>query len=672
MAASGQPYNISTLVGGVPRAVAAASNAATGQPQRVAVDSSGNLYFTSLHCVYRMRPGGALTLVAGNGRAGFGGDGGPAAQAQLNTPRGLALDGSGNLYVADSGNHRIRKVAPDGTITTVAGSTIAGYYGDGGAAIAGLLRLPSGVAVDGSGNLYIADTGNHVIREVTPDGTISTLTGIGGAGFAGDTGPPSGGVIANPEDVAVDGSGNLYIADTGNLCVRKIASDVISTVAGRGTDTSDGVQATTAALNGPFALAVDSAGNFYVAEWGSSRIRKVDTKGVITTVAGTGTAGFGGDGGPAAKAQLSTPAGLALDSAGNLYIADFGNNRIRQVSSSGNIATVAGNGNFWYSGDGGAATSAQLNGPTGIAVDAGGNVYFADTLNHRVRKMSPDGTITTVAGTGTGGFGGDGGAAGAAQLNQPFGLALAAAGNLYIADMQNHRVRQVRPAGSITTAAGSATPGFGGDGGAPSSAQLNYPTGVAVDTAGNLYIAEHGNQRVRVVSNGVITTLAGNGLGTYAGDGGAAAQASLNGPTGVAVDGSGNVFIADTGNNVIRMVSPDRYIITVAGTGVLGYSGEGGPAASAQLVAPTAVVRDASGNLYITADSRILIAPVGGSIATIAGNGKPGYTGDGGPATDALVNAPRGLAVDAFGNVYVADTLNNAIRLLQPAATPGP
>ena len=616
MAASGQPYNISTLVGGVPRAVAAASNAATGQPQRVAVDSSGNLYFTSLHCGYRMRPGGARTLVAGNGRAGFGGDGGPAAQAQLNTPRGLALDGSGNLYVADSGNHRIRKVAPDGTITTVAGSTIAGYYGDGGAAIAGLLRLPSGVAVDGSGNLYIADTGNHVIREVTPDGTISTLTGIGGAGFAGDTGPPSGGVIANPEDVAVDGSGNLYIADTGNLCVRKIASDVISTVAGRGTDTSDGVQATTAALNGPFALAVDSAGNFYVAEWGSSRIRKVDTKGVITTVAGTGTAGFGGDGGPAAKAQLSTPAGLALDSAGNLYIADFGNNRIRQVSSSGNIATVAGNGNFWYSGDGGAATSAQLNGPTGIAVDAGGNVYFADTLNHRVR--------------------------------------------------------QVRPDGSITTAAGSATPGFGGDGGAPSSAQLNYPTGVAVDTAGNLYIAEHGNQRVRVVSNGVITTLAGNGLGTYAGDGGAAAQASLNGPTGVAVDGSGNVFIADTGNNVIRMVSPDRYIITVAGTGVLGYSGEGGPAASAQLVAPTAVVRDASGNLYITADSRILIAPVGGSIATIAGNGKPGYTGDGGPATDALVNAPRGLAVDAFGNVYVADTLNNAIRLLQPAATPGP
>ena len=672
MAASGQPYNISTLVGGVPRAVAAASNAATGQPQRVAVDSSGNLYFTSLHCVYRMRPGGALTLVAGNGRAGFGGDGGPAAQAQLNTPRGLALDGSGNLYVADSGNHRIRKVAPDGTITTVAGSTIAGYYGDGGAAIAGLLRLPSGVAVDGSGNLYIADTGNHVIREVTPDGTISTLTGIGGAGFAGDTGPPSGGVIANPEDVAVDGSGNLYIADTGNLCVRKIASDVISTVAGRGTDTSDGVQATTAALNGPFALAVDSAGNFYVAEWGSSRIRKVDTKGVITTVAGTGTAGFGGDGGPAAKAQLSTPAGLALDSAGNLYIADFGNNRIRQVSSSGNIATVAGNGNFWYSGDGGAATSAQLNGPTGIAVDAGGNVYFADTLNHRVRKMSPDGTITTVAGTGTGGFGGDGGAAGAAQLNHPFGLALDAAGNLYIADMQNHRVRQVRPDGSITTAAGSATPGFGGDGGAPSSAQLNYPTGVAVDTAGNLYIAEHGNQRVRVVSNGVITTLAGNGLGTYAGDGGAAAQASLNGPTGVAVDGSGNVFIADTGNNVIRMVSPDRYIITVAGTGVLGYSGEGGPASSAQLVAPTAVVRDASGNLYITADSRILIAPVGGSIATIAGNGKPGYTGDGGPATDALVNAPRGLAVDAFGNVYVADTLNNAIRLLQPAATPGP
>ena len=304
-------------------------------------------------------------------------------------------------------------------------------------------------------------------------------------------------------------------------------------------------------------MAPDGSGNLYIADRSNHRIRKVDSAGNITTVAGTGTAGFGGDGGAAVAAQLNSPTGVAPDGSGNLYIADTDNRRIRKVDSAGNITTVAGDGTTGFGGDGGAAVAAQLNSPIGVAPDGSGNLYIADQNNDRIRKVDSAGNITTVAGDGTTGFGGDGGAAVAAQLNLPHSVAVDGAGNLYIADWGNHRIRKVDSAGVITTVAGSGTAGFGGDGGAAVAARLSLPTGVAVDGSGNLYIADWGNHRIRKVNSaGVITTVVGDGTAGFGGDGGAAAAAQLNSPRGVAPAGSGNLYIADTGNNRIRKLTP--------------------------------------------------------------------------------------------------------------------
>ena len=285
----------------------------------------------------------------------------------------------------------------------------------------------------------------------------------------------------------------------------------------------------------------------------------------ITTIAGNGTKGFSGDGGPATSAELAAPEGMAMDAAGNLYFVDVQNFRVRKISSSGTISTVAGTGTRGSSGDGGPATSAAMV-PFSVAVDSAGNLYITDIA--RIRKVTPSGTISTVAGTGRGGFSGDGGPATSAQIFAPEGVAVDTAGNIYIADTDNHRIRKVTPAGTITTVAGNGTKGFSGDGGPATGASLNDPTRVTVDAQGNLYIADEQNNRVRkVTAAGVISTLAGTGIGGYSGDGGPATSAMLFTPYDVAVDAAGNVYIADSQNNRIREVTPDGKINTVAGNG---------------------------------------------------------------------------------------------------------
>ena len=329
---------------------------------------------------------------------------------------------------------------------------------------------------------------------------IETVAGDGTAGYGVDGGAAMATQLAWPRGVAVDGSGNLYIADTSNGRIRKVdSSGVITTVAGGGYGV-DGGPATAAQLDRPYGVAVDGAGNLYIADTFNHRIRKVDAAGVITTVAGIGTNGFGGDGGAAVAAQLNQPSGVAVDGSGNLYIADYRNHRIRKVDSSGDISTVAGNGTKGHSGDGGAAVAAQLGFPWGVAVDVSGNLYIADSTNGRIRKVDAAGVISTVAGIGTHGYGGDGGAAVAAYLNNPWGVAVDVSGNLYIADTFNQRIRKVDSSGVITTVAGIGTNGFSGDGGAAVAAQLNRPQGVAVDGSGNLYIADTDNTRIRRVS----------------------------------------------------------------------------------------------------------------------------------------------------------------------------
>jgi trimeric autotransporter adhesin len=345
--------------------------------------------------------------------------------------------------------------------------------------------------------------------------------------------------------------------------------------------------------------------------------------GIITTVAGNGNPGFSGDGGPATAASLSEPSGVAVDASGNLFIADLRNNRVRKVSASGEITTVAGNGDAGFSGDGGPATAASLNQPTDVAVDASGNLFIADDYNQRIRKVSVDGIITTFAGNGASGFSGDGGPAASAAFYYPSAVAVDASGNLFISDTANCRIRKVSADGIISTVAGNGNYGFSGDGGPATSASLFSPGALAVDASGRLFISDVVNNRIREVStSGIITTVAGNGptcevaepCGGFSGDGGPATSASLNRPSGVALDSSGNLFIADYYNNLVRKVSASGIIITFAGTGRLGFSGDGGPATLATLRYPFEVAADAFGNLFIVDTDNERIRCVGGSI----------------------------------------------------------
>jgi uncharacterized protein (TIGR03437 family) len=637
-----------------------ALNAPLGRPLAgVALDAQGNVYVADPEnfIVERISPSGLLTIAAGNGNFGFSGEGGPAASASLYVPQGVAVDSAGNIYIADTENNRIRKVSA-GIITTVAGNGNAGFSGDGGPAINASLSYPIGVAVDSAGNLYIADSSNNRIRKVS-GGTITTVAGNGNARFSGDGGPATSASLFYPVGVAVDSAGNLYVAERQDNRIRKVSGGTITTVAGSG-DTGfsgDGGPATSASVDYPGGVAVDSTGNLYIADSGNGRIRKV-SGGIITTVAGNGGGGFSGDGGPATSASLG-PIGVAVDSDGNLYISDLGNSRVRKVSG-GTITTIAGGGAFRFSGDGGPATSALFNAPEGLTLDSAGNLYIADFANNRIRKVS-GGTITTIAGNGAFGFSGDGGPATSASLNEPFGAAVDSAGSLYIADDGNSRVRKVF-GGMITTVAGNGAPGFSGDGGLATSASLLGPQGVAIDPAGNLYIADAYNNRIRKVSGGTITTVAGNGVAGFAGDGGPATSAQLYYPSDVAVDSAGNLYIADNYNNRIRKVSGGT-ITTVAGNGASGFSGDGGPATAASLNGPSGVAVDTSGSLYIADTSNCRVRMVsGGTITTFAGNGIAGFLGDGGPPGGAELSYPVGVAIDSTGNVYISDQGNGRIR----------
>jgi trimeric autotransporter adhesin len=686
--AAAQPqYLVTTIAGGsVPPTPAPALSTVLTQPQRIAADGNGNLFFTATNAVYKMSSGGTLTLIAGTGRMGYSGDGGLAVQAQFNNPQGVAVDHSGNVYVADTGNSLIRVISPNGFVNLYAGNVFSGvpqvgWTGDGGPAIGAELDLPVGIAVDAAGDLYIADSANNAIREVTVNGTIQTIAGLGptAPGFSGDTTAAAGANLNGPLDVTVDSNNNVFIADTNNANVREITAStgIINTVAGSTAivsgavviafgSTGNGGSAILAELAGPAGVAVDSAGNLYIATYADNSIRVVNTKNIINAFAGNTGYGYAGDGGPALKSQLSSPQGICLDSSGNLYLADRWNNRIRKIAG-GTITTIAGNGQASFGGDGGPATSAQLSFPDGIAVDNAGNVYISDLLNNRVRMVTPTGAISTIAGNGNPGFGGDGGPATSAPLNQPAGLALDSSGNLYIADSNNSVIRKVTPQGIISTVAGTGgIEGFSGDGGAATKGTLMAPLGVAVDSSGNIYIADYyGWIRKVTASTGVISTIAGTGNNGYSGDGGPATSAQFYNPIGVAVDSAGNVYVADSGNGAVRMIA-NGIITTIAGNGILSYTGDGGPASLAQFSALSGVEVDAQGNVYVadTNNNVIRLFPLGGTVSTVAGNATQGYTGDGGPATAAELNNPRALAVSPSGNVYFADTGNNAVRLL--------
>ncbi|MBI4472136.1 MAG: SMP-30/gluconolactonase/LRE family protein [Acidobacteria bacterium] len=676
------PGRITTVAGGTTFLGdgSAATSAALASAGRIALDAAGNLYIADSYN-NRIRKvaakTGVITTVAGTGVFEFDGDGGPATTARLAEPNGVAVDLAGNLFIADTGNHRIRRVdAATGFITTFAGNGQDGFAGDGRPATEASFVSIGGMAFDRESNLFVADRANARVRKIdaTTQHVITTVAGTGQLGFSGDNGPAIQAQLDAPTDVAVDRRGNLFIADLSRIRRVDAATGIITTVAGRDADgySGDGGLATAATLNGAsngVGIRVDDAGNLIIADTGNNRIRKVDaTTQNITTIAGTGAPAFSGDNGPATDSGLTTPVGAIVDGAGNLLIADFGNSRIRKVDArTGIISTFAGSGPS--SGDGGPATEAYLDFPASVAVDRLDALFVGE--NYRVRRVDPGtGIIRTFVGTGQPGVGGDGGPATQAPLNEHLDIAVDAGGNLYVVDAHIHQVRKI-DAGSavITTVAGvDREPGSSGDGGLASAAKLNYPAGVAVDASGNIYISDSENHRIRRVDavTRVITTFAGNGVAGFSGDGGVATNASLQHPQGIAVDSEGNLFIADMINRRIRRVDAlSRSITTVAGTGLIDSSGDGGLAKNAGLVRPTGVALDRSGNLFIADYYKVRrVNLASGIITTVAGTGGYDFNGDNGPATQAQAGAVR-LAVDSAGNLYLADRINRRIRAVR-------
>jgi uncharacterized protein (TIGR03437 family) len=676
---SAQQYVISTVAGGaLPITPAVATSLAITPPAGITVDSEGNVFFSSIECVFRLDRKGILTRVAGQFRGDFTGDGRAAESAQLSGPAGLTFDSSGNLFVADSGSDRVRKISTKGIITTVAGNGgLNGPLGDGGPAIGATIASPAAVAVDTFGNLFISERSSGRVRKVSPDGIISTIAG-GGTISPGDGGPATSARLLDPTSLAIDGAGNLFIADLTDHRVRKVSTDgTISTVAGTGVQgfSGDGGAAAEAELSSPRGVMVDASGNVFIADSGNYRVREVTADGVINTVVGGGSI-FPGNGVLATKASLFLPSALTLDADGNLYIAA---GWIQKISPDGMISIVSGNGLYSFSGDGGPATRAQLFAPSDVAIDGSGDLFIADSGNCVVRKVTTDGTITTVAGSSridNFGFSGDGGPATNALLAEPSSVAVDEIGNLFIADTQNNRIRKVSQNGIITTVAGNGFGAYSGDHGPATKASLNYPSGIAVDRSGNLFITDYANNSVRKVSNdGIITTVAGNGSQGFSGDGGPATSAQLFLPRAVAVDENGNLFISDTVNARVRKVSLDGIITTVAGNGAVDYSGEGGLATSSSIHGPAGLAVDSNGNLFVaeTLPFRIHKVSSSGIITTIAGT--PGsniqligghFVADGWPATNGyLSGVVPGLRVDSRGRVFLAES-DGSVRMLQP------
>jgi len=660
----------------------------------IAVDQNGNLFIADPGNGEVMRVGtnGILNVIAGTGIFSATGDGGLAISAALVNPTSVAVDHAGNVYIGGFGGD-IRKVTPDGLIHTIAGDPFnSGLSGDGGPAVQAQLDAVYGLVVDTAGNIFIADSFNNRIREITTDGLIHTFAG-GGTSLA-DGVPATSAQLAGPSRLALDSAGNLYITDQGTDAIpgriRKVnAQGIISTVAGGGNSTSDGVQATTESIL-PDAVAVDPAGNLYFGDFNSLAIRKVNAQGVISTIAGGGGAGkleygFSGDGGPALQALLDFdfPA-LALDPSGDIYFADNSNYRIREITLDGKINTVAGNGLYHFSGNNGLAASATLDNPTGIVEDSAGNIYFTEPYFNRIRKIAPDHTISVFAGTGALGYSGDGGLATSATLASPMYLAIAPdssivpAGSIVFSDTSNCVVRSIDLNGIISTIAGNGSCDFTADLLPALQSQFFGPAGVAFDSAGDLLIAETEGNRIRGVvatgtNKGLVLTLAGTGAAGYSGDGSLAAhKALLNQPTGLRAFGAG-VYFCDTGNNVVRFVDFNTDVITtVAGNGKADYSGDGGPAVKAELDAPTGLNFDSGGNMYIADENNDLIRKVdtNGIITTFAGTlSSPDY-GDGGSPLDAFLEGPADLFFDSMGNLIFTQIADGRVREILTAPLP--
>jgi sugar lactone lactonase YvrE len=648
-------------------------------PTNVAFDHDGNMIVAAWHNslikkieVLPDDSAGPVSTLAGTGARAFGGDEGPGTQAKLDLPSSVVIDTIGNIIISDQANYRLRLLEPNSIIHTYAGTGTPGDAGDGGPALQAQLNGPKGqsaapasrIAIDARNRVYIADTGNHKIRLIDEIGNISTIAGTGTAGYSGDGGRATDAQLNTPSDVAIAPNGTLYIADTMNSAVRVVKPD-----------------------------------------------------GTIDTFAGTGERGFGGDGGPAKLAQLDRPYGVEVAPNGSVYIADTHNQRIREVvgidvsppptpqptptpvvipctDQLGSICTYVGTGGTGFSGDGQNRLLSTLYWPFDIEFTPSGRRIFLDWNNHKVREILPDETLVTIMGTD---FVGDGPKdlsdktpAGAdpltVDLNHPTDVQEFPNGDLLVMCWHNHKLRVIDKSDDRVHVLLGAAAGFAGDGGPASAALVNQPPHGTLDADGNLFFIDQRNQRIRVIYGfsaqrgaAIIDTIVGTGTAGFNGDG-PALQTQVRFPAGgnpepsggIAIGPDGTLYFSDTLNNRVRKVvfsDPGTFkegvVTTIAGTGDKGFSGDGGPAVDAQINYPEDLEIGPDGNLYFadTDNNRVrMIDLTTGTITTVAGNGQSGYGGDGGQATDAMLNRPFGVAFDPAGDLYVSDTFNSRIR----------
>ena len=650
---------------------ASGSAASFSGPSGVAVTREGIIYVadTLNNRIRKVTPAGVVTTLAGSGVQGS--TNGSGSAASFSGPTGLAIGPDGNIYVADTNNNRIRKVTPDGIVTTLAGSG-TGAFADAplGPGSSASFNGPKGIVIDSDGNIYVADTFNARIRKVTSSGLVTTLAGSGAATWVDNTG--SAASFSSPSGLAIDLDGNIYVADTTNHRIRKVTpAGVVTTLAGSGTGGFVNGVGLAASFNGPEGIAIARDGSIYIGDSGNNRIRKIDSgvssinitgivntvgnvnvngdldvsgntelrgevntygtltaksdttfggvpglNNVVTTLAGSGTASFAN--GIGLEATFNLPSGVGVGPDGTIYVGDNGNNRIRKVTPQGVVTTLAGSGTQGSVDGNGSAAS--FNRPIGVAVGRDGNIYVADYNNNRIRKVTPEGVVTTLAGSGSLAFADGSGSA--ASFNSPSSVVIGQDGNIYVADTGNNRIRKVTPQGVVTTVAGQASAGYAD--GTGSAASFMSPSGIAVGPDGNIYVADTFNQRIRKVTTaGAVTTLAGdgyvsNGIGRWVD--GTGTGASFWYPKGIAIDPDGNIYVADTGNNRIRKVTPQGVVTTLAGQTSVGSADGTGSAAS--FFNPIDVGVGPDGNIYVADNGNNKIRKIdsGSSSLNMTGN----------------------------------------------------
>lgn len=651
-------YTIRTIAGTVDVAEGVpATQARLFNPYFVAIDSAGNVYVSDTwnHRVRKIDPAGTITTIAGTGERGYAGDGGPATQAEFDSPRGIGVNWLDEIFVADYGNHVVRKIDVLGRITTIPTSRP--------------LIDPYGLALDWFGNVLVAESHprNHLVRRIDLHGNVTTVAGVAGqrGGFVGG-GSAAEARLYYPRAVAADARGNVYVADNFNQRVRKIdPMGTITTIAGTGERgySGDGGPAVDAQLSSPNGLLVDVAGNVYISDSGNSSVRKIDPSGMIETVAGPGEPGILGNGGPAVKTRLGYPRGLAMDASGSLFIVESGSNIVRRISPAGTIMPFAGSGEPFESRDGGPAAIARFRYPQDVATDAAGNVYVLDF--GQVRRIDPSGMIAAIA----------------EDLPGSQEMELDAAGNFYLSGRFGHRVWKIDVEGTLTTIAGTSERGFSGDGGAATEAQLASPRSVAVDSVGNVYVADQNNHRVRKIdTSGVITTYAGTGIRDLTrefgyvrstGDGRSdyhwepsgmapAVEARLTSPYELAVDANDILYVFDWGS----------------GSSINGRVGKIDTASADPLITPlppmdvprfvTGFDVDDSGNVFVFSSGSVLMFDSDGSGRTIAGGGETRFIGNGEPAGGVFMGRFANIALDPNGNIWVADSSSRRVHVLEP------